>query len=248
VETAQIAERLIDWVLRLMPPGARRERLVAELRAAHGTDARTIDAERCRDIERTAWATARHVALFHEPGGTAAATVEAQEWEEPGAEVVAARAGCVRRVVRRDDGIGVVRIDGLDPAPLAGPYVDAAFALLRGADAVVLDLRGNGGGDPATVAHIAGWLLGDRAVRLSDVVGGEGTRQWWTADRPPGSALRQPACVLVGPGTFSSGEALAYHLQARGRVTVVGERTMCCRSGWRRRCTRTCRGPSSSMP
>ncbi|MEV0569583.1 S41 family peptidase, partial [Dactylosporangium sp. NPDC050588] len=37
--------------------------------------------------------------------------------------------------------------------------------------------------------------------------------------------LRQPVAVLVGPGTFSSGEALAYHLQARGRVAIVGETT-----------------------
>ena len=31
--------------------------------------------------------------------------------------------------------------------------------------------------------------------------------------------------MLISERTFSSGEALAYHLQARGRVTVVGERT-----------------------
>jgi C-terminal processing protease CtpA/Prc len=34
-----------------------------------------------------------------------------------------------------------------------------------------------------------------------------------------------PVAVLVSGQTFSSGEALAYHLQARCRVTVVGERT-----------------------
>ncbi|MEU4196975.1 S41 family peptidase [Kribbella sp. NPDC026611] len=42
---------------------------------------------------------------------------------------------------------------------------------------------------------------------------------------PPGTSLRQPVALLVGPGTFSSGEALAYHLQTRGRVAVVGETT-----------------------
>jgi C-terminal processing protease CtpA/Prc len=34
-----------------------------------------------------------------------------------------------------------------------------------------------------------------------------------------------PVAVLVSGRTFSSGEALAYHLQARDRVTIVGERT-----------------------
>jgi C-terminal processing protease CtpA/Prc len=75
------------------------------------------------------------------------------------------------------------------------------------------------------VALIAGWLLGDEAVQLSEVVDQERRRQWWTTDRPPGTALRQRTCVLVSDATFSSGEALAYHLQARKRVTVVGEPT-----------------------
>lgn len=90
---------------------------------------------------------------------------------------------------------------------------------------MLLDLRANGGGDPATLALIAGWLLGHEARHLSEVVYRDRVRQWWTPDRPAGSALRQPAAVLVSAGTFSSGEALAYHLRARERVTVVGERT-----------------------
>jgi C-terminal processing protease CtpA/Prc len=34
-----------------------------------------------------------------------------------------------------------------------------------------------------------------------------------------------PFTVLVGKRTFSSGEALAYHLQSRGRARLVGQRT-----------------------
>ena len=34
-----------------------------------------------------------------------------------------------------------------------------------------------------------------------------------------------PVSVLVSERTFSSGEALAYHLQSRGRGRVVGQRT-----------------------
>ncbi|WP_405060211.1 S41 family peptidase [Kribbella sp. NBC_01505] len=62
-------------------------------------------------------------------------------------------------------------------------------------------------------------------------------------------SLRQPVAVLVGPGTFSSGEALAYHLRVRGRVTVVGETTPGAAdhitpSGSRRRFWRTCLRPT----
>ncbi|MDG4826340.1 S41 family peptidase [Asanoa sp. WMMD1127] len=220
-----VAGRLVGWLERLMPDGARRDALTAALTAGFGGDAAPISAAGCAAIERVAWKWARHVALFWEPGGTAPADTEAGAWPPPDPGAVRSRAAGVSNVRRLDDGTGVVRIDTLDAIGLAQPFVDAAFGLVRGARRIVLDLRGNGGGDPATVALIAGWLLGDRAVRLSDVVDRAGTRQWWTPDRAPGTALRQDAFVLVGPGTFSSGEALAYHLQARERVTVVGEAT-----------------------
>ena len=35
----------------------------------------------------------------------------------------------------------------------------------------------------------------------------------------------QPILVLVGPGTFSAAEAVAYDLQAAGRATIIGEVT-----------------------
>ena len=45
------------------------------------------------------------------------------------------------------------------------------------------------------------------------------TRQWWTTGRLGDVALppSTPVTVLVGGRTFSSGEALAYHVQSQGR-------------------------------
>ena len=221
----EIAGRLAGWLERLMPPGERRDALVADLTERFGSEAVPVTAAHCAAISRAAWGTSRHMALFFEPDATTPADTRPGEWPSPDPAAVRARAAGVSRVCRLDDGTGVVRVDGLDPIELAQPYVDAGFGLLRGARRIVLDLRGNGGGDPATVAWIAGWLLGDRSVKLSDVVSAEHTRQWWTPNRPPGTALRQDASVLVSSGTFSSGEALAYHLRAHDRVTVFGEAT-----------------------
>jgi C-terminal processing protease CtpA/Prc len=131
----------------------------------------------------------------------------------------------VREVRRLGDGTCLIALDGLEPWAVARPYVDGAFALARGASRILLDLRANGGGDPATVAAIAVRLLGDAATQLSEVVHRDRRRQWWTADRPAGSALTGDVAVLVGGRTYSSGEALAYHLRVRGRVTVVGAAT-----------------------
>jgi hypothetical protein len=236
-----VVGRLLVWVERLMPPGERRDALIADLTARFASDHTPVTAAGCAAIERYAWKFSRHIALIHEPdstepphelpsspslpSGNVSSTERDPDWPEPDPDDVRRRAAAVTQVRRLPDGTGLVRIEGLDPIGLARPYVDAAFSMLRGADRIVLDLRANGGGDPATVALIAGWLLGDVSVKLSDVVYRDSTRQWWTPDLPPGTALRQEVRVLVGPGTFSSGEALAYHLQSHGRVTVVGAAT-----------------------
>ena len=70
------------------------------------------------------------------------------------------------------------------------------------------------------------WLLG-APVHIADVIYGDRTRQWWTTGRLAERALPEevPVAVLVGEGTFSSGEGLAYHIQSRGRGRVVGQAT-----------------------
>jgi hypothetical protein len=84
--------------------------------------------------------------------------------------------------------VGILALDGLDDVRLAGPYVEAAFALLRGASGVVLDLRRDGGGDPGTVMLVLDWLLG-ASVHIADVIYRDRTRQWWTTGRLAERAL-----------------------------------------------------------
>jgi hypothetical protein len=221
----ELVERLTDWLPRLMPAGVRRDALIAVLAERfEGVDTPVAGAD-CVAIERCAWTVSRHLALTFEPGGTSAPDIVSPGWPDPDPDVVRARAASVSQVRRMADGSCLISVDDLDDVSLAQPYLDAAFALAQGSDRILLDLRANGGGDPATVAHIAGRLLGDTPTQLSEVVYRDRRRQWWTPALPSGTSLRQPVAVLVGPGTFSSGEALAYHLQARGRALVVGETT-----------------------
>jgi C-terminal processing protease CtpA/Prc len=71
------------------------------------------------------------------------------------------------------------------------------------------------------------WLLGGEPTHISDVIYRDRTRQWWTTGRLADRALPRetPVVVLVGAGTFSSGEALAYHVRSRERGRIAGERT-----------------------
>lgn len=222
-----VVGRLTGWLPGLMPDRERAAALVAALTDRFGGRNDRVTAAACTEIEGVAWAYSRHLMLIFEPGGTEPPDTDSRGWPPEDPAAVRRRAGAVSAVRRLPDGTCVIRIDGLEPAAVALPYVDAAFTLAHSATRVVVDLRANGGGDPATVAAIAGWLLGDEPAHLSDVHYPDRVRQWWTPARPAGTALPAdlPAVLLVGPGTFSSAEALAYHLRVRRRVTIVGERT-----------------------
>ena len=219
---AELVERLTSWLDRLLPAAERADRLGTELRESFGGRDEPVTAESVRAVERCAWRHSRHLELHLHPG---VPDDEARGWPPADPAEARSRAAGVSSVRRLPGGACVIAVDALEAVAVAAPFLDAAFDLAAHASRVVLDLRANGGGDPATVALIAGRLLGDEAQHLSDVVYRDRVRQWWTADRPPGTALRQDVAVLVANRTYSSAEALAYHLQARGRATVVGEAT-----------------------
>ncbi len=46
----------------------------------------------------------------------------------------------------------------MPPAPLAKAAIAAAFAFLHNTDALIIDLRANGGADPETVAFYMSYL------------------------------------------------------------------------------------------
>jgi hypothetical protein len=215
------------WIARLFPDPDRGERLARALDERFGEDARAVTGDVCREIEAVAHAFSRHFELEYVADGSLVPDADPPGWPAPDPRGVRMRAGSVGAVTRRPDGVGVLALDGLDPVHIAATYLEAAFALLRGARGVVLDLRRNGGGDPGTVTLVLDWLLGGAPAHISDVIFRDRTRQWWTTGRlgdlsPP---RETPVAVLIAEPTFSSGEALAYHLHSQARATLVGQRT-----------------------
>jgi hypothetical protein len=222
-----LASDLCAWIDRLFPDADRGERLKRALRERFGDDARGVTDDLCREVEAVAQEFSRHFALEYVADGSLVPDTEAPGWPPQDPREVQLRAGSVGEVTRRPDGVGVLALDGLDGVHIAAPYLEAAFALLRGARGLVLDLRRNGGGDPGTVTLVLDWLLGGEPTHISDVIYRDRTRQWWTTGRLGDLALPRetPVSVLISARTFSSGEALAYHLQSRRRGRLIGQRT-----------------------
>ena len=224
---AALTSGVCGWLDRLFPDRDRGERLQQALRERFGEDMREVNAELCAEIETAAHAFSRHFELEYVEAGSLVPDRDPPGWPPQDPGEVSLRAGSVGEVRRLPGGVGVLALDSLDNVHLAAPYLEAAFALLRGSRGVVLDLRRNGGGDPGTVALVLDWLLGEQPTHISDVIYRDRTRQWWTTGRlgapalPPGT----PVAVLLSGRTFSSGEALAYHIQSQGRARLVGERT-----------------------
>ncbi|MEO6089428.1 MAG: S41 family peptidase, partial [Umezawaea sp.] len=116
----------------------------------------------------------------------------------------------------------------LFPVDLCGEAIAAALTIVADAEALILDLRENGGGDPATVALVCSYLL-DEPTHLNTMYfrDGESYRQSWSLPHVPGKRFggTKPVYVLTSGRTFSGAEELSYDLQQLGRATVVGEQT-----------------------
>ncbi len=123
--------------------------------------------------------------------------------------------------------IGYIKFDGFMPVDVCAPTASAAMAFVAHTDALIFDLRENGGGHPEMVSFIASYLF-DHPTHLNDLYNRHEntTTQFWTLPYVPGERLTtQPVFVLTAKRTFSGGEEFCYDLQTQKRATLVGETT-----------------------
>ncbi|WP_042445965.1 S41 family peptidase [Streptacidiphilus jiangxiensis] len=148
------------------------------------------------------------------------------------ANAAAESCGGVPRFQLLEGGVAVVEFAPmLLPLALSADSVTAAMTLAAQAKAVILDLRGNLGGDPYTAQYICSYLF-DEPTHLNtqfwrDGENGDTEEQSWSLSHVPGRRVggQKPVAVLASGRTFSGGEELTYNLQQSGRAVVVGERT-----------------------
>jgi hypothetical protein len=134
------------------------------------------------------------------------------------------------RAERLAGNVGWLVIRELAPPEVAGEVAAGALAFVANSQALILDLRGNGGGTPEMVQFIISYLV-EAGQPLSGIYARAtgATEAFQTLAEIPGKRRPDvPVYVLVDSQTHSAAEALAYDLQALKRATLVGE---CTRGG-----------------
>ncbi|MCC7466720.1 MAG: S41 family peptidase [Saprospiraceae bacterium] len=125
------------------------------------------------------------------------------------------------------DNIGYLDLRGFAPPAEGRSMADHSMALLASADAIIIDLRKNGGGSPAMVQYLCSYFF-DQKVHLNSLYYREGdrTEEFWTMDQVGGIKMPEvPLFILTSDYTFSGAEEFSYNMQSRKRVTLVGETT-----------------------
>jgi retinol-binding protein 3 len=124
--------------------------------------------------------------------------------------------------------VGYLDLRGFMPPEFAGPTAVGAMNFLANSDALIIDLRNNGGGTPEMIQLLTTYLFGEEREHLNDfyVREGDHTRQFWTLPYVPGPRLPDvPVYVLTSKRTFSAAEEFTYDLQNLKRATIIGETT-----------------------
>ena len=133
-----------------------------------------------------------------------------------------------QRVERLDGNVGYIELLGFSGAQEVAEAAVPAMNFVANADALIFDLRRNGGGSPVTIGLISSYLF-DQVVHLNDfyIRETDTRRQFFTQAEVQGRRFgpAKPVYVLTSNRTFSAAEEFTYNLKNLKRATIVGETT-----------------------
>lgn len=209
-----------------------RDRLIAAIDAAE-RDGRLADASEARftdALTRIMRETANdgHLSLVHDPQWVA--NFAAQE-ADPGddafeQEAIASNYG-IQRTELLVGNIRYARITGFGWVnDRTGRAYDELMRFLGEGDAIIIDIRGNSGGDHNAVRYLVSHFLDPetKLYRFSSTRGPEAD-SFALTHLPAGRIRGKPLYVLIDRRTVSAGEDLAYQVQQYRLGELVGTRT-----------------------
>ena len=123
--------------------------------------------------------------------------------------------------------VAYIRLNQFSHASIGAPTAIAAMNFAAHADAIIFDLRANGGGSPSMIQLLTSYLMEEQThlnsfyVRQSDE-----TNQFWTQAHVSGPKMSDAEVYVLTSGrTFSAAEEFTYNLKNLERGTIVGQTT-----------------------
>lgn len=140
---------------------------------------------------------------------------------------VAARNHGVAKAEILDGNVGLLDIRFFPQTEPARPTVDAALKVLENVDALIVDLRKNGGGNPDLIRYYCSHFFPPKTHLNSLYWRREDrTEEFWTLESLDGKRRPEvPVFILTSNRTFSGGEEFAYNFQTQKRASLIGETT-----------------------
>jgi predicted negative regulator of RcsB-dependent stress response len=123
--------------------------------------------------------------------------------------------------------IGYVDFRYFGPLESGRAASSSAMRFIENADAVIFDMRKNGGGNPSMVQYVCSYFF-DKPTYLNSLYWrrGDRTQEFWTLDDVDGRKRPDvPVFILTSSRTFSGAEEFCYNFQTRNRATLIGEIT-----------------------
>jgi hypothetical protein len=133
----------------------------------------------------------------------------------------------VEKIERLQGNVMLLDLRVFPPVEMGAEVLAAAMTVVAQGDALIIDLRQNGGGGE-TADLLTGYLVAGGSPLTGSYDRPSDTWRYlsspaWVPGRRFGES--KPLYILTSCRTFSAAEAFAYNLQALGRATVVGEVT-----------------------
>jgi hypothetical protein len=125
-----------------------------------------------------------------------------------------------------ENNIGYIDMRGFLRASIASKYADEHMKKLGNTDAIIIDMRKNGGGSPDMVQYFCSYFF-DKPTHLNSLYWRKTNRtdDFWTIDVKGKKMPDVPLFVLTSSYTFSGGEEFCYNMQTQKRATLIGETT-----------------------
>jgi C-terminal processing protease CtpA/Prc len=133
-----------------------------------------------------------------------------------------------KEIKRLNENIGYVKFDRFPALKYSKDVIIHTMGFLANMDAIIIDLRENGGGQPETVQYMCSYFFDSKPRLLNSLYSREKdeTVDYYTLKNIEGKRMPGvPLFILTGAHTFSGAEEFAYNMQTQKRALIIGETT-----------------------